>query len=55
MRDKLLVMLTEKDPPGEGDLPDFGEYARRKYAAELDEDLIALLEDFISTRRQGAR
>lgn len=52
MRDKLLLMLTAEAPPGEGPLPDLGEYARRKYAAELDEDFIALLEDLILTRRQ---
>ena len=55
MRDKLLLMLTRQAPRGEGDLPDLGEYARRKYAAELDPDVIALLEDLISTRRQEAR
>ena len=55
MRDKLLLMLTREAPPGEPDLPDFGEYARRKYPAELDEDLVTMVEDVIQMRRQGAR
>ncbi len=55
VRDKLLLMLTRQAPPGDSPLPDLGEYARRKYAAELDPDVIALLDDLISTRRQEAR
>jgi len=31
--------------------PEFREYARRKYPAELDEDLIAMIEDLIERRR----
>jgi len=31
--------------------PEFGEYARRKYPAELDEDLVALIENLIEQRR----
>ena len=34
--------------------PEFREYARRKYAAELDEDLITMIEDLIE-RRRGKR
>ena len=31
--------------------PEFREYARRKYAKELDEDLIIMIEDLIERRR----
>lgn len=34
------------------ELPDFREYARRKYGEELDEDLITMIEDLIERRRQ---
>ena len=33
------------------DWPEFREYARRKYPAELDEDLITMIEDLIERRR----
>ncbi len=52
MRDKLLAGLAEKDTPGNGDLPDFREYARKRYPAELDEDLVTMVEDLIQMRRQ---
>ena len=55
MRDKLLAGLAEKAPSGDGDLPDFREYARKRYPAELDEDLVTMVEDLIQMRRQGAR
>ena len=32
--------------------PEFGEYARRKYPNELDEDLITVIEEFIERRRK---
>ena len=32
--------------------PEFGEYARRKYPNELDEDLIAVIEELIERRRK---
>ena len=32
--------------------PEFGEYARRKYPNELDEDLITVIEDLIERRRE---
>ena len=32
--------------------PEFGEYARRKYPNELDEDLIAMIEELIERRRK---
>jgi hypothetical protein len=31
--------------------PEFREYARNKYPAELDEDLITMIEDLIARRR----
>lgn len=31
--------------------PEFGEYARKKYGAELDEDLVATIENLITQRR----
>lgn len=55
IRDKLLAGLAEKDPSGNGDLPDFREYARKRYPAELDEDLVTMVEDLIQMRRQGVR
>ncbi len=36
------------------DWPEFREYARQKYPAELDEDLITMIEDLIE-RRRGRR
>ena len=32
--------------------PEFREYARQKYPAELDEDLITMIEDLIERKRQ---
>ena len=32
--------------------PEFGEYARQKYAAELSEDLIITIENLIAQRRE---
>ena len=58
IRDKLLAMLAKTGNPsssGNGDLPEFREYARTKYGAELDEDLITMFEDLIDMRRQGRR
>lgn len=34
------------------ELPQFREYARRKYREELDEDLITMIEDLIERQRQ---
>jgi len=31
--------------------PEFGEYARKKYSAELDEDLVITIENLIARRR----
>ena len=46
-----LPRIAEKRPP---DWPEFREYARQKYSAELDEDLITMIEDLIE-RRRGRR
>jgi len=43
-----LPRIAEKAPP---EWPEFREYARRKYPAELDEDLITMIEDLIERRR----
>ena len=32
--------------------PEFGEYARKKYSAELDEDFIITIENLIAQRRR---
>ncbi len=40
---------TGKNAPFEW--PDFRQYAREKYADELDEDLISMIEDLIERRR----
>ena len=55
IRDKLLAGLSEKEPSGNGDLPEFREYARKRYPAKLDEDLVTMVEDLIQMRRQGVR
>ncbi len=55
IRDKLLAMLAslgKLSTSGNGDLPEFREYARKKYGAELNEDLITIFEDLINMRRQ---
>jgi len=44
-----LPVIAEKGPP---DWPEFREYARQKYASELDEDLITMIEDLIERRRR---
>ena len=44
-----LPRIAEKGPP---EWPEFREYARRKYPAELDEDLITMIEDLIERRRE---
>lgn len=46
-----LPMVAEAGPLG---WPEFREYARRKYPAELDEDVITMIEDLIE-RRRGRR
>ena len=46
-----LPRIGEAGPP---EWPEFREYARQKYPAELDEDLITMIEDLIE-RRRGKR
>ena len=36
---------------GHSEWPEFREYAQRKYSAELDDDLITMIEDLIERRR----
>ena len=43
-----LPEIAEKPP---AQWPEFREYARHKYPAELDEDLITMIEDLIERRR----
>ena len=44
-----LPRVAETGPP---EWPEFREYARQKYPDELDDDLIAMIEDLIERRRQ---
>jgi len=44
-----LPRVAEAGPP---EWPEFREYARQKYPDELDDDLIAMIEDLIERRRQ---
>lgn len=44
-----LPKIGNGGPP---DWPEFGEYARRKYPHELDEDLITMIEGLIERRRE---
>lgn len=44
-----LPKIRDGGPP---EWPEFGEYARRKYPNELDEDLITTIEDLIERRRE---
>lgn len=43
-----LVPVEEK---AASELPDFREYARRKYPRELDDDLVTIIEDLIERRK----
>ncbi len=44
-----LPEIRDGGPP---EWPEFGEYARRKYPNELDEDMIAMIEGLIERRRK---
>ena len=46
--------LPEIGDGGPAEWPEFGEYARRKYPNELDEDLVTVIEDLIEHRRERA-
>lgn len=53
--EKVLSIAGHLPKIREGGLaewPEFGEYARRKYPNELDEDLITVIEDLIEHRRE---
>ena len=51
-----VLSLAGHLPPlpdrGPAEWPEFREYAKRKYANELDEDMITMIEDLIERRRQ---
>lgn len=47
-----LPRIAEQVP---AEWPEFGEYARRKYPNELDEDLITVIEELIERRRSRGR
>ena len=44
-----LPRVAEEKP---SEWPEFREYARQKYPAELDDDLITMIEDLIERRRE---
>ena len=46
-----LPRIAETGPP---EWPEFGEYARRKYPTELNEDVVTVIEELIE-RRRGKR
>ena len=50
----LAGYLPEMVQDEASQLPDFAEYAHRKYPAELDEDLITVIEELIRRRQQRA-
>jgi len=50
---RVLQIVGYLIPPEEttaSELPDFQEYAKRKYPHELDDDLVTLIEDLIERR-----
>ncbi len=48
----LAGHLPEIDSGGPAKWPEFGEYARRKYPNELDEDEVTMIEGLIERRRE---
>ena len=48
----LAGHLPEIHDGGPPEWPEFGEYVRRKYPNELDEDLIIMIESLIERRRE---
>jgi len=48
----LVGHLPEIDGGEPAEWPEFGEYARRKYPNELDEDEVAMIEGLIERRRE---
>ena len=47
----IVGHLTPLEEEAAGELPDFREYVKRKYPRELDDDLVAIIEDLIDRRR----
>lgn len=53
--EKVLAIVGHLPPLDEGspaEWPEFREYAKQKYGRELDDDLIAMIEDLIERRRR---
>lgn len=52
--EEILILAGHLAPAHNMDidsLPEFREYAHQKYAKELDEDIISMIEDLIQRRR----
>jgi len=54
LRNKLACPETELGIDNE-ELPEFREYALKKYPDELDEDLVTMIEDLIERQREKWR
>jgi len=53
--ERVLALAGHLVPMQKADgnaLPEFREYARQKYPVELDDDMIAMIEDLIQRRRK---
>ena len=48
----IVGYLPRVAEAGPNEWPEFREYARQKYPAELDDDLITMIEDLIERRRE---
>ncbi len=48
---QIVGYLMPLEETTASELPDFQEYAKRKYPQELDDDLVTLIEDLIERRR----
>ena len=48
----IVGHIPKTEEEASSDWPEFREYARQKYAKELDEDLITMIEDLIERRRK---
>ena len=48
---QIVGYLMPLEETTASELPDFQEYVKRKYPQELDDDLVALIEDLIERRR----
>jgi transcriptional regulator with XRE-family HTH domain len=47
----IVGYLVPVEERAASELPDFREYARRKYPRELDDDLVTIIEDLIERRK----